>query len=158
MYALERNQTTLSYDNADDALLVREVEEIDYPHLNVLYANTVPRLVQQADPPPTVWSGLALVLEGRLRGCLMVSEGRNGVLLKPYIHPELEDRVSDVLALALTQLPNNRKVYMRVLAYQAWLRPALEQDLGFEDIARHALMAKHTVILRETSVFHLWLL
>lgn len=151
LYCLEKPQAVMKEEGAE-GLLVRAVEEIDYPHLHVLYANTVPRLVQQADPAPTYWSGLALVLEGRLRGCLTVSEGKNGVLLKPYIHPELEDRISEVLALALSHLPN-RKIYIRVLAYQAWLRSALEQDLGFVDVAHHALMAKHTVVKRETSVF-----
>ncbi len=152
LYGLEKLQMVAQTVSEDDALRVREVEEMDFPHLNVLYANTVPRLVQQADPAPPVWSGLALVLEGRLRGCLTVSEGRNGVLLKPYIHPELEDRVSEILALALAHLPN-RKIYVRVLAYQAWLGTTLELDLGFEEVAHHVLMAKHTVILRETSIF-----
>jgi hypothetical protein len=152
LYGLEKPQAAMKAAITDDSLRVRDIEEMDCPHLNALYGNTVPRLVQQADPAPAVWSGLALILEGRLRGCLVISEGRNGVLIKPYIHPELEDRIPEVFALAMAHLPN-RKIFVRVLAYQAWLRAALELDLGFEVVAHHALMARHTVILRETSVF-----
>ncbi|KAB2905086.1 MAG: hypothetical protein F9K27_06235 [Anaerolineae bacterium] len=150
LFCLEKTQAVTTAESA--VLRVRPIEDIDCTHLNALYANTVPRLVQQADPAPSTWSGLALILEGRLRGCLTVSEGRNGILVKPYIHPELEDRIPEVFALALAQLPN-RKIFVRVLAYQAWLRSSLEHDLGFEEVAHHALMARHTVILRETSVF-----
>src|SRR5690606_12089334 len=88
--------------------------------------------------------------EGKLRGCLNISEGRHGILLTPYLHPELYDSVEDIIAQALSLLPEKR-VYIRLMAHQAWMRHALEANLGFQEALQQALMARHTVVLKEAA-------
>lgn len=138
--------------HAPSELSIRPLEEADFGTLNALYINTVPQMVQQVMSPPEEWEGLGICLEGRLRGCLYTSAGKNGMLIQPFLHPELHDLAADVLALALSTLPS-RKIYVRLMAYQAWLRHALEHDLGFSEYAQHAVMARHTVVMKEAPQF-----
>lgn len=135
-------------------LLVRPVQDDDYPRLNALYTSTVPKLVQQADPPPSGgWEGLAVLLDGRLRGYICTWQGKQGILLQPYFHPELYDLAGAAFQQAITHL-GMRRVYVRMLTYQEWLRRPLEQELGFVEWATYALMVRHTTVtVRETSVF-----
>jgi hypothetical protein len=130
------------------------LQDSDHPRLNALYANTVPRLVQQADPPPqNGWSGLALMLDGRLRGYISAWEGKHSLLLQPYLHPELYDMTREVFSQVLANLPR-RKIYVRLLAYQEWFRQALEADFGFVEWTRYALIARHTTVsVKESHAF-----
>lgn len=157
LYYLDRRQATSIKVKQDDQskLFVRPLHEADYPRLKALYLNTVPRLVQHADFPPESgagWNGLALIYEGVLRGYISVWEGKGGLLLQPYLHPELYDLDTDIFSLALDQLPK-RRTYVRLLAYQVWLRQALTHDLGFVEWSRSALMARHTTIVVKTATF-----
>lgn len=132
---------------------VRPIDEADDARLYTLYSSTVPHLAQQVIPPPqSGWEGLAIVLDGRVMGCFLVFSGKNGLLLQPYLHPELYDLIPQVLSQALALLPA-QKIFVRLHAYQEWMRQSLEQDFGFELLNRYALMAKHTVVKRETQTF-----
>ncbi|NJL92904.1 MAG: hypothetical protein HC915_03865 [Anaerolineae bacterium] len=134
-------------------LVVRPLRAADYPRLNALYSSTVPRLVRQADLAPQVgWSGLALIYEDRLRGYVSVWEGKHGTLLQPHLHLELYDLVPQIFRHVLAQLPR-RPTYVRLLAYQEWLRRTLELDLGFVEGTRHALVARHTTVLVKSPAF-----
>jgi hypothetical protein len=137
----------------DGELSVYPVQDTDASRLHSLYTNTVPRMVQQVDPPPNDWSGLIVMHENRLRGYIAVYPGKRCVLLQPYFHPELYDRAADVLHMAVTQMPAGR-IYVRLLAYHEWLRRSLENQLGFVEDAHFALMARHTtVFVKESPAF-----
>lgn len=129
-----------------DPSLVRAETERDAPGVGLLYANTVPRLLQQAEPwSEADQSGLIYERDGQIAGYLEVVEGKNGVVIKPYFHPEVYDQAAAVILAALAHLPRTAEVpvYLYARAYQDWLRGVLER-VGFTACAEHALMVKQT--------------
>ncbi|GAB4417499.1 MAG: hypothetical protein Kow00106_13330 [Anaerolineae bacterium] len=129
-----------------DPTLVRAESEQDAPGISLLYANTVPRLLQQAEPwPEAEQNGLVYERDGQIAGYLEVIEGKNGVVIKPYFHPEVYDQAAEVILAALAHLPRSAEVpvYLYARAYQDWLRGVLER-VGFVACAEQALMVKHT--------------
>ena len=114
--------------------------------INLLYANTVPRLLQQAEPPPEC-SGLVYERDGQIAGYLAVIEGKSGMMIKPYFHPEVYDQASAIVLSALRFIPRAERlpVYLYARAYQDWLRGALEQ-VEFMPCTHQALMVKYTLV------------
>lgn len=138
--------------DAEADFILRAAETTDHFRLCTLYASTVPQLVQHVNPMPQQWNGLVLILRGRLVGYLDVQIGKTSLLIQPYFHPELYDMATAIFSHALHMLPE-RVYYVRLRAYQDWVRPALEVDLGFTEQTRYALMARHTVIRKAASAF-----
>ena len=133
------------------APLLRREQTRDAFAINTLLANTVPRLLQQAEP----WfgpdgNGLVFEDDGEIAGYLSVIEGKSGVMVKPYFHPEAYDQASAVILSALAYIPraNSVPVYINARSYQDWLRGALE-NVEFEPWTQQALLVKYTVIRAE---------
>jgi len=136
----------------DPALLRREVDQDSFA-INTLYTNTVPRLLQQAEPVSSPGCyGLVYEREGQMAGYLMILEGKSGVVIKPYFHPEVYEQTSAIILSALTYIPRAERmpVYLYARAYQDWLRGALEQ-VEFEPCTHQALMVKYTIVRTERS-------
>ncbi len=132
-----------------DKRLVRPETPQDAVDIATLQANTVPRLLQQAEErvPATGFRGLVYEQDGAVVGYLALAEGKSGVVIKPYFHPEAYDRVAEVVSAALHHIPRVAEVpvYVYVRAYQDWLRHVLEQ-IAFEVWAEQALMVKYTAV------------
>jgi len=112
-----------------------------------LYANLVPALVQQVEPPPTNHEqGLVHWRQGELLGYLGVNSGPRGVWVQPYFHPAAEDP-ERLLAQALEEIQDRptRPLYMCVRSYQSWMTAPLH-DLGFEARADQAVMVKRLAV------------
>lgn len=128
--------------------MLRPKVDQDMFAINTLYANTVPPLLQQAEllPGPEC-GGLVYERSGDLAGYLAITEGKSGVVIKPYFHPEVYDLASDIVLSALRYIPRAEQVpvYLYARAYQDWLRGALEQ-VEFEPWAHQALMVKYTTV------------
>lgn len=120
--------------------------------ITLLRANTVPRLLHQADLLPDVTTGLVYERDGTIAGYLAVMEGKRGVVIKPYFHPEVYDQAAAVMEAALAYIPRAAElpVYVYARAYQDWLRGVLEQ-VGFLPWAHQALLVKYTVVRVERS-------
>ncbi len=145
--------TPPSPPSAPPELSLRPIEEADTFRLNALYTSLVPHLIQQVAPPMQGrWHGYAVLLEGRVQGMLALVQGKQSVLAQPYLHPELYDMAPHVLRLLVQQLTNTT-IYVRLHAYQEWLRHSLEQDTGFMERGLYALMARHTVVHKHQPVF-----
>ncbi len=126
--------------------LVRPVTDQDTIAVNTLYTNTVPRLLQQAEPlNPTDCDGLVYVRGDHVAGYLAVVAGKSGIVIKPYFHPEVYDQVSAIILATLAYLPQAERVpvYLYVRAYQDWLRGVLDH-LAFRPWVDQALMVKYT--------------
>ncbi len=132
-----------------DGRLVRTETPQDAFAVAALQANTVPRLLQQAEErlPAAGYRGLVYEQGGQLLGYLALAEGKIGVVIKPYFHPEAYERVADVVSAALHHIPRAAEVpvYIYVRAYQDWLRSILEQ-IAFVPWAQQALMVKYTTV------------
>lgn len=131
--------------------LLRREHERDAIAINTLFSNTVPRLLQQAEP----WrgpdgNGLIYEDDGEIAGYLAITEGKSGVMVKPFFHPEVYEEAASVILSALAYIPraDSVPVYINARAYQDWLRGALEH-VEFEPWTQQALMVKYTIIRNE---------
>lgn len=133
--------------------LVRPETESDAFSINALYTNIVPRLVLQADSPPETGRGLLCEQNGRVMAYFSISEGRSGIFVQSFLHPEMYEQSRAVHSAVLARLPRAERcpVYVCVRRYQDWLRGPLT-DLGFESWASQAVMVKHTVARIEHPV------
>jgi hypothetical protein len=129
-----------------DPDLLRPAHEDDTFAVNALYSNIVPRMVLQADAPPDPSHGLIYEQAGRVVAFVSVTEGRNGIYLQPFLHPEMDHHAGALHAAALARMPRAERlpVYICVRRYQDWLRVPL-LDMGFEPFMSQAVMVKHTV-------------
>jgi hypothetical protein len=131
-----------------DTKLLRPELEQDCIGIRTLHVNTVPRLLQQAEVVP-VPEGGGLVYErnGQIAGYLGVIEGKNGIVIKPYFHPEIYDQAPAIVMSALLHIPRADRlpVYLYARAYQDWLRGALEH-MEFIPWTHQALLVKHTMV------------
>jgi len=122
--------------------------------VNTLYASVVPRLVLQADAPPeTGRGGLIYECDGRILAYLQVQEGKCGIYIHSFVHPDAYSQTESILAETLSRVPrvDRLPVYFRVRRYQDWLRGSLSA-VGFESWASQAVMVKHTACRVEHPV------
>jgi len=133
--------------------LVRPEMSHDTIAISTLFANTVPRLLQQAEPlPGPDCCGFIYERDGQIGGYLGVTEGKSGIVIKPYFHPEVYEQVAEIILSALLYIPRAEDVpvYLYARAYQDWLRGALEQ-VEFEPWTHQTLMVKYTVVRVERA-------
>jgi hypothetical protein len=131
-----------------DPSLLRPVVEQDTAAISALHVNTVPRLLQQAEPLPAPdCDGLVYEQDGQILVYLAVAGGKNGVIIKPYFHPEAYDQTAAIISAALAHIERAQQVpvYLYARAYQDWLRGALDQ-IGFAPWAHQVMMVKYTLV------------
>lgn len=140
-------------DNCDQVPLSKATEA-DLPDIYSLYTNIVPRLVQQISDLPGDGDGWIYRKDHRVEGYITVAEGKAGVYLMPYLHPDVFSEAPAIIASAIAGVPRAARVpvYVRVRRYQDWLDDALNQ-LGFELRARQAVMVKHIAAGVRTAAF-----
>lgn len=129
-----------------DPNLLRAVTDADAFAINGLYSSIVPSLVLQADAPPDPTHGFVCEQAGRIVAYISVTEGKTGVYIQPFLHPELDHQAGAIHAAVLARLPRAERLplYTCVRRYQDWLRVPLT-NLGFEHWGSQAVMVKHTV-------------
>jgi hypothetical protein len=116
--------------------------------IQILYANTVPRLVQLVEPLPPLHSGEGWVLreDGELMAFIHLYRGGLGSWLRLFIHPHAELRVDEIVMEALHRVKPvvAQPVFCCVRRYQSWLQGSLNR-VGFSLWGSQAVMVKHTV-------------
>lgn len=131
-------------------------EETDDDQLDIqlLYSNIVPRLVQAITVPSRDSKGLVYRKANRVQGYIAVSEGKTGVYIMPYLHPDvLGYEAAGIIAGVIAQCNRADRVpvYVCVRRYQDWLADSLSR-LGFEALAQQAMMVRHIAAgIRQTS-------
>ncbi len=114
---------------------------------------TIPRILQTVMGPSTDMDGLVYRKDGRIEAYITCSEGKHGVYMIPYLHPDVLSDASDIILAAILEIERCRKVpiYVSVRGYQGWLENAM-LDLGFDPWLEQAVMVKHlTAGIRQTS-------
>ena len=125
----------------------------DQVGIAALLGCTIPRILQAVMGPSTDMSGQVYRKDGRVEAYLAYSEGKHGIYLMPYLHPEVLSEAPEIVAAALQQIDRSRKlpIYVCVRGYQGWLENAM-LDLGFNPWLEQAVMVKHlTAGVRQTS-------
>jgi hypothetical protein len=129
--------------------------DADAMDIQLLYSNIVPRLVQPIAVPSSESEGLVYRQEGRVQGYIAVSEGKYGIYIMPFLHPDiLFSEASAIIAGAIAQTAKAEKmpVYVCVRRYQDWLEDGLA-ELGFEPISQQAVMVRHIAAGVRQSIF-----
>ena len=140
-------------DSAPAALAVTPENVDDEIGIAALLGCTIPRIMQSVMGPSPEMHGLVYRLDGQVEAYLAYSEGKHGVYVMPFVHPEVLSEAPDILAAALQQIDRCRKlpVYLCVRGYQGWLENAA-RDLGFAPLLEQAVMVKHlTAGVRQAS-------
>lgn len=128
---------------------LREETDDDTLAIQLLYSNIVPRLVQPIAVPSRNSQGIVYRAGGQVQGYIAVSEGKGGLYLMPFLHPDvLGDHAAAILCAVLRRTWENRRrgdkrpVYVCVRRYQDWLAESLMQ-LGFTAATQQAVMVRH---------------
>ena len=116
--------------------------------IQLLYANTVPRLVQLVEPLPTAGDGEGWVVRhgDELAAYVSIRRGAMATWLRFFIHPDAEAEADEIVAAALEVAfaAEPELVYCCVRRYESWLPGALERA-GFSVCGSQAVMVRHTV-------------
>jgi hypothetical protein len=133
-----------AYPKLEAPLTLHEQSDQDVPGIQSLVATTTPPLMQQITVVPADMRGWIYRQSDRTEAYVAVSEGRHGVYLIPYLHPDISHLASAIFAGVIQRTPRANKLplYVRVRRYQDWIAPALEA-LQFEPGPRQAVMVKH---------------
>lgn len=140
-------------DTQAPKLTVTEETSDDQIGVASLLGCTIPRILQTVMGPSTDMEGLVYRKDGRIEAYIAYSEGKHGVYLIPYLHPDVLSDASDIIMAALLEVERCHKVpiYVSVRGYQGWLENAM-LDLGFNPWLEQAVMVKHlTAGVRQTS-------
>jgi hypothetical protein len=111
-----------------------------------LIANTVPTMLQQIAMPHSDMDGLVYRHEDRVEAYIAVSEGKFGVYLLPFLHPDVMDQAAEIITQAIAQIDRTAKVpiYVCVRSYHSWLDSVMER-LDFTPLTEQAVMVKQLV-------------
>jgi hypothetical protein len=135
-----------------DALKLRPEQESDQWSVQQLIANTVPRLIQQVDPPNRTGTGLVWMEGDEILAYVRAYCGQRGVWLQLYLHPQGEEAARTIIEqAAATYKPTaDMPLYCCVRRYQEWLDGSLA-ELGFEPLGSQALLVRHTTARIRTA-------
>lgn len=128
----------------EPAVLVDETDA-DGMDIQLLYCNIVPRLVQPIAVPSRESTGLVYRQNDRIMGYVAVTEGKSGIYLIPYLHPDvLFNEAAAIIAGAISRANRGDRlpVYVCVRRFQDWLEETL-MELGFDTWGNQAVMVRH---------------
>lgn len=137
-------------------LLGELAEETDDDQMDIqlLYSNIVPRLVQAITVPSRDSRGIVYRKAKRVQGYIAVSEGKSGIYIMPYLHPDvLGYEATAIIAGVIRQTGRADRVpvYVCVRRYQDWLADSLSR-MGFEAATQQAVMVRHIAAgIRQTN-------
>ncbi len=143
----------LNADFAGSGIAIAAETDGDEVGIAALLGCTIPRILQSVMAPSAEMAGLVYRKGGTVEAYLAYSEGKHGVYLLPFVHPDALSEAADIIAAALLRIERCRKLptYICVRGYQGWLENAM-RDLGLSPWLEQAVMVKHlTAGIRQTS-------
>jgi len=123
---------------------LKEESAQDLMGVNALMHSTMPALVQQFALPPSDMPRLVYRPHDRVEGYIAYAEGKHGIYMIPYLHPDVMSNAPSILDAAIRMIPRSDRVpvFVCVRRYQDWVCEALA-ELAFEPFTQQALMVKH---------------
>ncbi len=126
---------------------MRPEQAEDQWYIQLLIANTVPRLIQQIEQVDQSGLGLVWMGDGHLLAYACVQRGPRGYWLQLYLHPQVDEYAQSIIQQVVAHLgPTPRApLFCCVRRHQEWLSRPLE-ELGFETVGSQAVMVRHTTV------------
>ncbi len=150
MYAWQRIWILPAPNQADKKEIWRQVAETDWPAVQSLYGQIVPALLHPVEALPRQVMGL-VCSEGSLQAYVAVTSGPKGIWIQPIVPPDSDCASEQLIGLAHALSDRReRKIYICVRSYQAWLESVLE-DLGAQPGPRQAVMVKRLAKLQKVE-------
>jgi len=134
--------------DAHPAIYLRPMRDADVIGIQALYANVVPRLVQQVEPPPAaIERGYVLESGGEIVAFINLRCGPQGILIQPLLHPEVYDLSAAILqALLASLMPERKKLYLCARRYQDWSSEVVAAA-GFKPLSTQTVMVKRLAVV-----------
>ncbi len=135
-------------ESEESTTILNPRQPVDDWDVQLLYSNTVPRLVQLVEPMPPLNNGEVWVIRegGELTAFVHLRTGSVATWVRLFIHPNSEAQADEIIAAALQVVLQKEAhlVYCCVRRYQSWLQAPMERA-GFVLWGSQAVMVKHTV-------------
>ncbi|GAB1419996.1 hypothetical protein MASR2M15_00690 [Anaerolineales bacterium] len=130
--------------NTVSSLTLEDANQFDVNDIQNLMAHITPKILQQIIMPVLDMRGLIYCKDKRIEGFIGYTEGKKGVLIRPFLHPNVMPMATEILhsAMALIHQRNKVPLYVGFHAYQSWLTPSIK-DLHLIEWADQAIMVKH---------------
>jgi len=127
----------------DGTIKLEEETSNDQLGILSLISCIVPTMLQQIASPPGDMQGLVYRHNGRIEAWIGISEGKQGIYLLPFIHPDVMPISHELIhaAIATLERASRLPVYVCVRTYQSWLNDVLGR-MGFERWVEQAVMVK----------------
>jgi hypothetical protein len=125
--------------------VIADETDDDAMDIQLLYSNIVPRLVQPIAVPSPESTGMVYRRGGRVQAYIAISQGRQGIYLMPFMHPDVIGReATGIIEAVLGRIERTDRwpVYVCVRRYQDWLGDMLK-TCGFESWTQQAVMVRH---------------
>jgi hypothetical protein len=125
-------------------LALTEESSTDQIGITSLMNSTIPTLQQIAFMPHGEVEGLVWRKDGQVEAYLTYVEGKHGIYIVPFIHPDVMSEAEALLLNALARIPRTDRLPIAVCvrSYQTWLESRLAA-LGFEPLVEQAVMVRH---------------
>jgi hypothetical protein len=144
-------------DNKYKQAILQPRRAIDDWDIQLLYANTVPPLIQLVEPMPPLHYGKSWVLreDNELVAFVHLNHGPVATWMRLLIHPNANVPAEMIVGAAYGAKPARpgHPIYCCVGRYQSWLQNVL-QGMGFRYWGSQALMVKHTVQHSQKTMPH----
>jgi len=145
-FACYMRQTLWRHDPVHAQEQVPLTEECGNDQIGImsLICHTIPTLQQSVTTPSSEMQGLVYRREGHVEAYIAYSEGKSGVYVLPFIHPNMMPKARDILTSAIARMARASKVpiFVNVRSYQGWLGDVM-RDMNFTPFAEQAVMVRH---------------
>lgn len=148
-FATYVRQTVWRHDpvQAQHILPLTEEESSDQIGIMSLICHTIPTLQQPYVTPNPDMQGLVYRHNGHVEAYIAYSEGKHGVYVLPYIHPDMLGQARNILESALARIARTSKLpsYICIRSYQVWLEDAV-RELNYDLMTEQAIMVRHIAV------------
>ena len=148
-FACYMRQTIWRHDPVQATAILPLTDETSNDQIGImsLICHTIPTLQQAVATPTMEGQGFVYRVEQQVEAYIAWSEGKNGVYIVPFIHPDIARKGADIIESAIARISAASKVpvFVAVRSYQGWLDEAMVK-LNFTPVVEQAVMVRQIAV------------